>query len=120
MMRQEMDILIFCMNNSGIYSGDTADREDWKAKQQKLLHGGPSASRDRLKSSSLTHEARYEQLAEMVGGRGIFVRTEDELARATREGFAERRVTVVNVIIEPGNDKNISFAWMEAKSKANL
>lgn len=116
-----MDILIFCMNNSGIYSGDTADRQDWNRKQQKLIHGGGSStSRDRLKSSSLMHEARYEQLAEMVGGKGIFVRTEEELAKATREGFAENRVTVVNVIIEPGNDKNISFAWMDAKSKSNL
>jgi len=121
MRRHEMDVLIFCMNNSGIYSGDTAEAADWKAKQQKLLDSsGSSERRDRLKSSSLMHEAKYEQLAEMVGGKGIFVRSEEELERATRVGYAEGRVTVVNVIIEPGNDKNISFAWMEKKKEAKM
>lgn len=121
MRRHDMDVLIFCMNNSGIYSGDTADAADWKAKQRRLLDSsGSSERRDRLKSSSLMHEARYEQLAEMVGGRGIFVRTEEDLEMATREGYAEARVTVVNVIIEPGNDKNISFAWMEKKKEAKM
>jgi len=121
MRRHEMDVLIFCMNNSGIYSGDAADAEDWKAKQRRLLDSsGSSDARDRLKSSSLMHEARYEQLAEMVGGRGIFVRTEAELEVATREGYKEGRVTVVNVIIEPGNDKTISFAWMEKKKEAKM
>ncbi|KAK5940643.1 hypothetical protein PMZ80_007060 [Knufia obscura] len=121
MRRHEMDVLIFCMNNSGIYSGDTADAADWKAKQARLLNSsGSSERRDRLKSSSLMHEARYEQLAEMVGGRGIFVKTEEELEKATKEGYAEGRVTVVNVIIEPGNDKNISFAWMEKKAEAKM
>ena len=121
MRRHEMDVLIFCMNNSGIYSGDTADAADWKAKQQRLLSSsGTSERRDRLKSSSLMHEARYEQLAEMVGGRGIFVRSEEELEAATREGYKVGRVTVVNVIIEPGSDKNISFAWMEKKMEAKM
>ncbi|KAK5071883.1 hypothetical protein LTR64_004338 [Lithohypha guttulata] len=121
MHRHEMDVLVFCMNNSGIYSGDTADKAGWEAKQQRLLNGsGSSKSRDRLKSSSLMHEARYEQLATMVGGRGIFVRTEQELESATREGYAEGRVTVVNVIIEPGNDKNMSFAWMDTKAKSKM
>lgn len=121
MRRHEMDVLIFCMNNSGIYSGDAADKAVWQSKQQHFLNGsGSSTRRDRLKSSSLIHEARYEQLAEMVGGRGFFVRTEEELESATLEGYKEGRVTVVNVIIEPGNDKNISFAWMEAKAKAKM
>lgn len=121
MRRGDMDVLVFCLNNSGIYSGDTADAADWKAKQQNLLgRNGATERRDRLKSSSLMHETRYEQLAQMVGGRAFFVRTEDDLERATREGYAADVVTVVNVIIEPGNDKNISFAWMDAKAKAKM
>lgn len=121
MRRHEMDVLILVMNNSGVYSGDSADREDWFAKQKRLLHGGGSSGRrDRLKSSSLMHETRYEQLADLCGGKGYFVRTEEELERATREGYQEDRITVVNVIIEPGNDKNISFAWMDAKAKAKM
>lgn len=122
MRRHDMDVLVFCMNNSGIYSGDAADAADWRAKHRRLLDSSsrgrsPENRSDRLKSSSLIHEARYEQLAAMVGGRGIFVRTEEELRAATREGYAESRVTVVNVIVEPGNDKSISFAWMEKKKK---
>lgn len=121
MRRHEQDILIFVMNNSGVYSGDSADRDGWLSKQKHLLHGGGSSGRrDRLKSSSLMHETRYEQLAELCGGKGYFVRTEEELEKATQQGYKEDRVTVVNVIIEPGNDKNISFAWMDAKAKAKM
>jgi len=122
MRRHDMDVLVFCMNNSGIYSGDATAAADWRAKHRRLLDSSgrgrsPGNRSDRLKSSSLMHEARYEQLAAMVGGRGIFVRTEEDLQVATREGYAESRVTVVNVIIEPGNDKSISFAWMEKKKR---
>lgn len=121
MRRHDMDVLIFCMNNSGIYHGDTADGVEWKQLQKGLLgQSNPAEPGKRLQSSSLVHEARYEQLAEMVGGRGIFVRTEDELEKATREGYNEGRVTVVNVIIEPGLGKSISFAWHQAKEKANM
>lgn len=121
MRRHDMDVLIFCMNNSGIYHGDTADTAEWKQMQKGLLDQSSPAERGkRLQSSSLLHEARYEQLAEMVGGRGIFVRTEQELEKAAREGYVEDRVTVVNVIIEPGVGKSISFAWQQAKEKAKM
>ena len=54
----------------------------------------------------------------MVGGRGYFVRTEEELERASRDGFLEReKVVLVNVVVEPGLGKTISFAWQQANKK---
>jgi 2-hydroxyacyl-CoA lyase 1 len=54
----------------------------------------------------------------MVGGKGYFVRTEEELEKASREGFMEReKVVLVNVVVEPGLGKTISFAWQQAKDK---
>ena len=39
------------------------------------------------------------------------MRNEEELEKATREGFLSDTVTVVNVIVEPGIGQKIGFAW---------
>ena len=55
-------------------------------------------------------------MAEMVGGRGWFVRTEQELEVATREAFLETgNVCLINVVIESGVGKSISLAWEKQK-----
>lgn len=129
MARQGMDVLIFVMNNSGVYHGDSESGEEWHKMRQQSLAGETAIdpSQDRtmergdkkgLRSTSLWYETRYEKLAEMAGGRGYFVQTEEELERASREGFLEReKVVLVNVIIEPGLGKTITFAWQQAKGK---
>jgi 2-hydroxyacyl-CoA lyase 1 len=133
MARQGMDVLIFVMNNSGVYHGDAEEEREWHRMRRESLAGetaldqGEDMERVRttgrgnkkgLRSTSLWYETRYEKLAEMVGGRGYFVRTEAELERASREGFLERqKVVLVNVVVEPGLGKTISFAWQQAKDK---
>jgi 2-hydroxyacyl-CoA lyase 1 len=133
MARQGMDVLIFVMNNSGVYHGDSESGEEWHKMRQQSLEGDTAVdlSRDAeqvrttgrgnkkgLRSTSLWYETRYEKLAEMVGGKGYFVRTEEELEKASREGFMEReKVVLVNVVVEPGLGKTISFAWQQAKDK---
>jgi 2-hydroxyacyl-CoA lyase 1 len=138
MSRMGMDGLVFVMNNSGVYHGDSESGEEWFKMRGQSLAGETAvedAERKReqqreqqrttgrgnkkgLRSTSLWYETRYEMLAEMVGGKGYFVRTEEELEKATREGFLEReRVVVVNVVVEPGLGKTISFAWQQAKEK---
>ncbi|QSS55486.1 2-hydroxyacyl-CoA lyase [Histoplasma capsulatum var. duboisii H88] len=114
--RHRIPALIFVMNNSGIYHGDTKTEDEWKNLQNETVN--KANAKNGLRSTSLLYETRYEYLAAMCGGSGYFVRTEEELERATREGFLEdERVTIVNVIVEPGIGQSIQFGWQAAKDK---
>jgi 2-hydroxyacyl-CoA lyase 1 len=103
MARYGMDVLIFVINNGGVYHGDSKDSDEWLKLQQKSLEGG----KDGLRSTSLGWEVRYEKIAEMCGGKGYLVRTPEELAQATEEGFKANVPVVVNVIIEAGQAKKV-------------
>ncbi|RKF61272.1 2-hydroxyacyl-CoA lyase 1 [Erysiphe neolycopersici] len=98
MSRYGMDILIFVINNSGIYHGDTNDSNSWLEKQRQTIAKKPSG----LRSTSLGFEVGYEKTAEMCGGKGYLARNPSELAKATEEGFNANVPVVVNVIIEAG------------------
>jgi 2-hydroxyacyl-CoA lyase 1 len=97
MARYNMDVLIFVINNGGIYHGDCEDSDQWLKLQES---GG-------LRSTSLGYEVKYEKMAEMCGGKGYLVRTPAELERATEDGFQAGVPVVVNVIIESGADKKL-------------
>lgn len=122
MARYRIPALIFVMNNSGIYHGDSINEESWKMLQDQTIASDTKAETESgmqtegakqkgLRSTSLLYETRYEQLGTMCGGKGFFVRNEEELERATREGLQSDCVTVVNVVVEPGIGKKIGFAW---------
>lgn len=115
--RYRIPALIFVVNNSGIYHGDSTSENAWKTLQDQTVSNDTKfdAEPKGLRSTSLLYETRYEMLATMCGGKGYFVRTEDELEKATREGFLSDTVTVVNVIVEPGIGKEIGFAWQNQK-----
>ncbi|KAL9101743.1 MAG: hypothetical protein Q9187_009204, partial [Circinaria calcarea] len=107
MARYNMDILIFVLNNGGVYHGDSDSAADWLARQRNTASGSSSSSSSSsggrlLRSTSLGYEVRYEKIAEACGGSGFLVRTVDELERATRQGFRSGSVCVVNVVIESG------------------
>ena len=127
MSRYKMPVLIFVMNNSGIYHGDSLSTEQWMQRQADTFAGdtlfdgagGVPADKKGLRATSLTWETRYEMMAEMVGGMGLFVRTEKELEEATRKGWDEKhKVVLINVVIESGLGKSINFAW-EMSKKGN-
>ncbi|KAK2758704.1 hypothetical protein FQN54_003394 [Arachnomyces sp. PD_36] len=123
--RYRVPALIFVMNNSGIYHGDTTTEKEWRtlqeetvSKQSKPGQVQPTAEKKGLRSTTLLYETRYEYLAQMCGGKGFFVRTEQELEDATREGFLEDdNVTVVNVVVEPGIGKSIQFGWQASRQE---
>jgi 2-hydroxyacyl-CoA lyase 1 len=120
MQRNGMDVLVIVMNNSGIYHGDVENEKDWQARRQQNLDNDLVTTSDGtkkgLRSTSLWYDTRYEKMAEMVGGRGWFVRSEMELEEATREAFLEtENVCLINVVIESGVGKSISFAWEQQK-----
>lgn len=114
MARYGMDVLIFVMNNGGVYHGDSDDAAEWLAMQGKTQEGAVQGG---LRSTSLGWEVGYEKLAEACGGAGYMVRTPEELEKATREGFHEKRVTVVNVIIEAGKGQKLEFGWQASGGK---
>ena len=104
MARYGMDILIFVVNNGGVYNGDSADADTFLLKQRETIKGSREGG---LKSSSLGWEVGYEKVAEMCGGKGFLVRTPEELAWATEEGFKAKVPVVVNVIIEAGQAQKL-------------
>ena len=97
MSRMGMDVLIFVINNSGIYFGDSNSADDFEMKRVKTMSGEPG-----LRSWALGYETRYEKLVEACGGVGYFVRSPLELERATIEGFKAEVPVIVNVIIQSG------------------
>jgi 2-hydroxyacyl-CoA lyase 1 len=103
MARFQMDVLIFVMNNSGLYRGDTDSAEKWQDRQRNTVAGTTSEGKG-LTAWSLGYETKYEKIAEMAGGIGIAARTAEELKAATEIGFRAKVPVVVNVLIDPQAD----------------
>lgn len=114
MARYNMDVLIFVLNNGGVYHGDSDSADHWLALQAATASGKPTGG---LRSTSLGWEVGYEKIAEMCGGVGVLVRTPEELERAAREGFQSGKVFVVNVIIEAGKGAKLEFGWQASGKK---
>ena len=106
MGRFGMDVLVFVMNNSGLYRGDTEDAKQWKERQDVTLAGGTAKGKG-LTAMSLGYETEYHKIGEYAGGKGYVVRTPDELKKATEEGFKAKVPVVVNVIIDQQADLEI-------------
>lgn len=85
MARYGMDVLIFVMNNGGVYHGHADSREEFERQREATKNGRRPS--DGLRSWSLGYQTRYEMLADAVGGKGYLVMTDEELARATEDGF---------------------------------
>lgn len=115
MARYSMDVLIYVINNGGVYHGDSDDAEKWLAMQKKTEAGVKEGG---LRSTSLGWEVGYEKIAEACGGKSFLVRTPEELEKATVEGFKSKSVCVVNVIIEAGSAKKLEFGWQASSKKA--
>ena len=125
MSRYGMDILIFVMNNGGVYHGDSDTAEEWlkmqdTTRQQSIGTPSPASKGTEgsrgLRSTSLGFEVSYEKLAEACGGSGYLVRTPEELAKATEAGFRDTKVCIINVIIESGKKGKLEFGWQASGS----
>lgn len=103
MARYQMDVLIFVMNNSGLYRGDTDSSETWEEKRRNTV-AGTTTDGQGLTAWSLGYQTKYEKIAEMAGGIGLVARTPEELKKATEIGYQARVPVVVNVIIDSGSD----------------
>jgi 2-hydroxyacyl-CoA lyase 1 len=117
MARYGMDVLIFVINNGGVYHGDSDSADDWLALQKRSLEGSGADAAKGLRSTSLGWEVGYEKIAEACGGLGFVVRTSEELEKATIEGFEAKVPVVVNVIIEAGKATKLEFGWQASARK---
>ena len=103
MARYQMDILIFVMNNSGLYRGDSSSSDDWEERRRNTVAGTTTDGKG-LTAWSLGYQTDYQKIAEMAGGIGFVARTPEELREATKKGFEARVPVVVNVIVDPQSD----------------
>lgn len=118
MVRYKMDILVFVMNNGGVYHGERyssdgqAARDAWKK----------DARRDQasLPPTALSHETAYHAVAEGLGATGITVRTERELVEAAKIGWNSQGPVVVNVIIETGGGGKLVSAAANKLSSPSI
>ncbi|EJS44067.1 YEL020C [Saccharomyces arboricola H-6] len=94
--RCQLALVIVVMNNSGIY------------------HGEKDVGHD-LPPTALSKNCRYDLVGKGLGAHGFFVNTLGELSksfqRAVQLSRTKRETSVINVIIEPGEQKKIAFAW---------
>jgi len=105
MTRYEMPVMIFVINNGGVYRGSAASEYE--------IQGGRG-----LKSTALGREVRYDIMAEGLGARGFLVKTPEELIQAVQEGFKEvKRPSVINILIEPGAANKLEFNWLATTKK---
>lgn len=109
MSRFQMDILVFVMNNSGLYQGDAYEREKYTEKQGYSVSDNAGMGKG-LRATSLGFETDYQKIAEYAGGLGIVARTPEELRKATEDGYNSKLPTVVNVIIDPHPDMEMVSA----------
>ncbi|KAI5358244.1 Putative TPP-binding domain containing protein HACL1 [Septoria linicola] len=113
MARFQMDVLIFVMNNNGLYRGDTNTTEDWEKRQKNTVAGTTQEKGAALSAWSLGYQTNYQKVAEMAGGIGIVARTPEELIKATEIGYKATVPVVVNVIIDPQADLEMDFSWLD-------
>ncbi|KAK9454110.1 thiamine diphosphate-binding protein [Dipodascopsis uninucleata] len=103
-VRSKLPMAIFVMNNNGVYHGVNPSAYQ-------------SVDTAPLPSTALGFETRYDILAESLGGKGILVRTPQELEDAAKIALTSGRVTVVNVLIDPGSDTKLEFGWLASAKK---
>lgn len=102
-VRYGLGMVILVMNNSGIYHGF-------------------SESSVVKRPIELSKETRYDILATSLGGKGYLVQSLSSLEAAVPDAFKRAKngeVCVLNVIIEPGKEKEVAFGWQN-KPKSKL
>lgn len=101
--RYQMDVLIFVMNNNGLYRGDTDSAEQYNKRHANTIAGSTTGG-EGLTAWSLGYQTKYQKIAEMAGGIGIEARTPEELRDATEKGYRAKVPVVINVIINSQSD----------------
>ncbi len=86
------------LNNNGIYGADRRTPEVAAAAQEGLATAGFASD---PAPTAFVPNARYHQIMEAFGGRGMQVNSADELGGACARAFAERQPCLINVMMDP-------------------
>lgn len=100
-VRCSLPLVVVVMNNSGIY------------------HGTVDQSVEKLPSTALSFECRYDLVAKGLGCNGFLARNLHQLEATFKEALRLSRLgetSLINVIIAPGKQGKLSFRWQN-KSK---
>lgn len=99
-VRNKLGLIVIIMNNSGIYHG--IERENY-------ING------DILPPTVLSEDCRYDLVGKGLGCNGYLIRTVDEVTKYFKIALDRSRkfkeTSVLNVLIEPGNQGKLSFGW---------
>lgn len=109
-VRAHLPMIIVVMNNSGIYKGIDAKRFSYE-------------EYDKLPSTALSKETRYDLLAQSLGAQGILVKNEQEVHKGfvqALDNLKRGETTILNVIISPGVQKKVGFGWQNKKKSVKL
>ncbi|ODV89148.1 hypothetical protein CANCADRAFT_27702 [Tortispora caseinolytica NRRL Y-17796] len=106
--RYGLGMVVVVMNNNGVYHGQAGGAEAYKDRGRKL------------RPTTLGFETRYDLIADAVGGTGFFVKTEADVGKAIKEAISKAeqgKVSLLNVLIETGAEKELTFGWMASTKK---
>lgn len=96
--RNRLGVIIIVMNNSGIYHGNNPHS-----------------------STKLTEKCRYDLMAIGLGANGYLIETIEDLKEKFQRALFDSRTlckaSLLNIIIDHGTQKDVSFAW---QNKAKL
>lgn len=98
-VRTNLPMVIYVMNNSGVYHGVNPAAYDNVDKQP-------------LPPTALQLNTEYHVLAQSLGARGFLATNFRELEFATERAVKSNLVCVINVIIDYGENKKLEFGWM--------
>ena len=114
--RFKMPVIVVVMNNGGVYHGISDDSDKgWEGKWE----GEHRRKEQKLPSTALGYETRYEEVCRGLGGKGWRVTTEEELVRAVAEAWEYKNgPSLLNVVIRSGAGGKLSFGWLEKKEEA--
>lgn len=100
-VRCSLPLVVVVMNNSGIY------------------HGTVDQSGEKLPSTALSFECRYDLVAKGLGCNGFLARNLHQVEATFKEALRLSHLgetSLINVIIAPGKQGKLSFGWQN-KSK---
>ncbi|KAL2312993.1 putative 2-hydroxyacyl-CoA lyase [Schizosaccharomyces pombe] len=101
-IRNQLDLLVIVINNNGVYHGlDTDAYETLRDKHQ-------------LPTTALGTSIRYDQICEACGGKGFFVKNEEDLRSSLRKAWQTSSVSLINVMVDPEAARKLTFAWMSS------
>lgn len=98
-VRSNLPMIIYVMNNSGVYHGTDPSLYSRENGRQ-------------LPSTALSLQTEYHMLARSLGGLGFCATTLEEVRDATIEALHSNQVALINVIIDPAKEKELKFGWM--------